>query len=426
MHSVRRYLDGPRRRRQRMATIRIEPPRRHYYIYYRDRAGKQHHPSSGIPHSPEGATPKEREERAKENKRICLALANNIESAECGNKSQAYIKALFTGALQRAMGVYSQDGSNGMTAVGYLQSWLDTQTHLNEGRMIYQGHINSFSEYLGNRGTEPLMQLDQRDTQGFKDAQLQAGLAATTINKKLEMLEAAFSAAVRRGLMLANIVSEDDYLEEDRMRRKPFTLQQIEALHERWAFLGRTDPVNGPLALEWITASKFAALQGMRLGDAISQVRGNIDFGTEENAFVTWVPEKTAHLQRIVILPLHSNLRKHLLPLEPADPQLLFSPLLAAIKRPDLSNRFKRELLATGIDPETSKLSVRSFSALTFHSFKHFYVDSLDKALVPRDRRKLLAAHSSDEAHARYEHPWTRKDAEVLRADIEKLPQFAA
>jgi integrase len=270
------------------------------------------------------------------------------------------------------------------------------------------------------------MQLDQRDTQGFKDAQLQAGLAATTINKKLEMLEAAFSAAVRRGLMLANIVSEDDYLEEDRMRRKPFTLQQIEALHERWAFLGRTDPVNGPLALEWITASKFAALQGMRLGDAISQVRGNIDFGTEENAFVTWVPEKTAHLQRIVILPLHSNLRKHLLPLEPADPQLLFSPLLAAIKRPDLSNRFKRELLATGIDPETSKLSVRSFSALTFHSFKHFYVDSLDKALVPRDRRKLLAAHSSDEAHARYEHPWTRKDAEVLRADIEKLPQFAA
>ncbi|MGD0260943.1 MAG: site-specific integrase [Verrucomicrobiota bacterium] len=409
-----------------MATIRIEPPRRHYYIYYRDRAGKQHHPSSGIPHSPEGATPKEREERAKENKRICLALANNIESAECGNKSQAYIKALFTGALQRAMGVYSQDGSNGMTAVGYLQSWLDTQTHLNEGRMIYQGHINSFSEYLGNRGTEPLMQLDQRDTQGFKDAQLQAGLAATTINKKLEMLEAAFSAAVRRGLMLANIVSEDDYLEEDRMRRKPFTLQQIEALHERWAFLGRTDPVNGPLALEWITASKFAALQGMRLGDAISQVRGNIDFGTEENAFVTWVPEKTAHLQRIVILPLHSNLRKHLLPLEPADPQLLFSPLLAAIKRPDLSNRFKRELLATGIDPETSKLSVRSFSALTFHSFKHFYVDSLDKALVPRDRRKLLAAHSSDEAHARYEHPWTRKDAEVLRADIEKLPQFAA
>jgi integrase len=409
-----------------MATIRIEPPRRHYYIYYRDRTGKQRHVNSGIPHSPEGATPKEREERAKENRRICLALANDLESAERGIKSQAYIKALFTGALQRSMGVYSEDGSNGVSIIGYLNSWLDAQTHLNEGRRIYEGYINSLGQYLGDRGAGPLLQVDTRDIQGFRDAQLEARLAPSTINKKLEMLESAFNVAVRRGLMLANIVSEDDYLEEDRMRRKPFNIQQITALHERWTFVGRTDPVNGPLALEWITASKFAALEGMRLGDAINQIRANIDFGADGNAFVTWMPEKTAHLQRIVILPLHSSLRKHLLPLEAADPQLLFTPMLAAIKRPDLCNRFKRELLATGIDPEESKLSVRSFAALTFHSFKHYYVDSLDKALVPRERRKLLAAHSSDEAHAKYEHPWTRKDAEVLRADIEKLPPLAA
>jgi len=409
-----------------MATIRIEPPRRHYYIYYRDRTGRQRHPSSGIPHSPEGATPKEAEERAQENRRICIALANDLESAERGSKSQAYIKALFTGALQRSMGVYSEDGHNGITVIGYLNSWLDTQTHLNEGRRIYEGYIHSLGQYLGSRGTDPLMQLDPRDIQGFIDAQLEARLATSTINRKLAMLESAFNAAVRRGLMLANIVSEDDYLEEDRMRRKPFNIQQIEALHERWTFVGRTDPVNGPLALEWITASEFAALQGMRLGDAISQSRGNIDFGTDDHGFVTWIPEKTAHLQRIVILPLHSSLRKHLLPLESADPKLLFTPLLAAIRRPDLCNRFKRELLATGIDPEETKLSVRSFSALTFHSFRHFYVDSLDKAMVPRDRRKLLAAHTSDEAHAKYEHPWTRKDAEVLRADIEMLPQLAA
>ena len=324
------------------------------------------------------------------------------------------------------MGVYSEDGTSGITVLGYLNSWLEAQTHLNEGRKIYQSVIKSFSQYLGNRGNDPLVQLDQRDVHGFIEAQLEAKLATSTINKKLEMLEAAFNAAVRRGLMLANIVSEEDYLEEDRMRRKPFTVQHIEALHERWAFLGKTDPVNGPIALEWITASMFAALEGMRLGDAIDQVRENIDFGTEAHAFVTWMPEKTAHLQRIVILPLHSSLHRHLLPFESADPKRLFTPTLAGIRRPDLCTQFKRELLATGIDPEETKLSVRSFSALTFHSFKHFYVDSLDKALVPRDRRKLLAAHSSDEAHAKYEHPWTRKDAEVLRADIEKLPQLAA
>jgi integrase len=407
-----------------MATIRIEPPRRHYYIYYRDRANKLRHVNSGIPHSPEGDTPKEIAERARENRRLCLALANDLETAERGNKSQAYVKALYTGALQRSMGVYSKDGTNGVSVIGFLKSWLDAQTHLNEGRRIYQSVINSFGQYLGNRGTEPLMQLDQRDIQGFKGAQIQVGLANTTLNSKLAMLEAAFNAAVRRGLMLANVVSEDDYLEENRLRRKPFTVPQIEALHERWAFLGKTDSVKGPIALEWITASKFAALEGMRLGDATNQIRGNIDFGTEGDAFVTWMPEKTAHLQRIVVLPLHSNLGRHLLPLESAEPQFLITPRLAAIKRPELCDRFKKELVATGIDPEESHTSMRTFSALTFHSFKHFYVDSLEKALVPKDRRKLLAAHSSDEAYAKYEHPWTRKDAEVLRADIEKLPQF--
>jgi len=409
-----------------MATIRIEPPRRHYYIYYRDRTGQQRHVSSGIPHSPKGADPKEAEERANENKRNCLAMANDLETAERGDKCQAHIKALFTGALQRSMGVYSKEGNKGITIIGYLNQWLETQTHLNEGRRIYEGYISSLGDYLGNRGTDPLMQADTRDIQGFRDAQLEARLAPSTINRKLAMLESAFDAAVRRGLMLANIVSEDDYLDEDRMRRKPFNLQQIGALLERWTYVGKTDPVDGPLALEWITASKFGSLKGMRLGDATSQRRANIDFGTEGNGFVIWTPEKTAHLQRIVILPLHSSLREHLLPFEPADPQLLFTPRLAALKRPDLCNRFKRELLATGIDPEETKLSVRGFSAFTFHSFRHFYVDSLEKALVPRDRRKLLAAHSSDEAHAKYEHPWTRKAAEALRADIEKLPQLAA
>jgi integrase len=410
-----------------MAAIRIEPPRRHYYIYYRDREGTQRHVSSGVPHTPGGDTPQERAERAKENRRICLALANDLEIAERGSKSQAYIKTLFTGALQRSMGVYSADGTNGLTIIGYLYAWLEAQTHLNEGRGIYLSNIRGFEQYLGRRGRDPLLQLDNGDIRGYKRSLQEAGLANSTINAKLFMLSAAFGAAVRRGLMLGNPVSDDDFLDEEgRLRRKPFTIQQIEALHERWTFVGRTDPVNGPLALEWMTSSKFAALEGMRLGDATHQIRGNIDFGSAEGGgFVTWIPEKTAHLDRIVILPLHSNLRLHLLPLEPADPQTLITPKLASIGRPDLCTLFKKELLATGIDPEETRTSQKTFSALTFHSFRHFYVDTLAKALVSRDRRKLLAAHSSDEVHSKYEHPWTRKDAEVLRADLEKLPQLS-
>src|SRR5882724_4610317 len=106
MHSVPQYLEGPKPQHQSMAIIRIEPPRHHYYIYYRDREGLLHHVSSGIPHSPMGNTPKETAERVGENRRICLALANDLETAERGNKPQTYIRALYTSALQRSMGVY--------------------------------------------------------------------------------------------------------------------------------------------------------------------------------------------------------------------------------------------------------------------------------------------------------------------------------
>jgi integrase len=404
-----------------MALVKIELPRKNYSIYYRDRNHKLQHVSSGIPHSPAGDTAQERRDRAARNWRIAVAKANDLETAENGNKSVVYIRALYDAAMSRGMGIYAQNGTNGMSTRGYLDAWLELQTHLNEGRKVYQGYIDCFCAYLGTRQTESLAQLDQRDIQGFIAAQVEASLAASTINNKLHMLETSFEAAEHRGHMLSNIVSEYDYLDENRLIRKPFTVEQLAALRERWAFIGRNESEEGAVALEWITASKFAGYQGMRLGDATNQTVANIDFGEQGKGFVTWKPEKTEHLERVVTLPLHSKLHRHLLAMKNAGVQTQFTPRLAAIRRPEQCTRFKQELIATGIDPEDYKLRKRVFSAYSFHSHKHFYVDALEKALVPQDRRKLLAAHSSDEAHSRYLHAWTRNEAEVLRQDIEKV-----
>lgn len=356
------------------------------------------------------------------NKRLAISIANDLETAERGTRSTSFIKALFDGALKRAMGIYNQDGTRGISVRGYLESWLKLQTHLNEGRKIYQTYINTFCDFLDSRQNESLIELDRRDTLDFIRSQKDAKLAHSTINNKLTMLQTAFGAAEDRGLTLFNIVSDDDFLDEHRLRRKPFTVQQLAALHERWRHIASTGSVeDAETASEWLTASKFAMYQGMRLGDSTNQLRANVDFGSDGKGFVTWMPEKTAHLKRIVILPLHSRLREHLLAMQHFEAAATFTPRLSKINRQDLCTKFKKELIATDIDPEEYTAGARKWSAISFHSHKHFYVDALDKALVPIERRKLLSAHSSDDANTRYLHPWTRKDAEVLRDDIEKI-----
>ena len=71
------------------------------------------------------------------------------------------------------------------------------------------------------------------------------------------------------------------------------------------------------------------------------------------------MPEKTKHLKRIVILPLHSGVSKQLLPMEHFANTAKLTPLLAALKRPELCSQFKKELVATGIYPENFRLKDR-------------------------------------------------------------------
>lgn len=404
-----------------MALVKIELPRKYYQIYFRSRNGTLIHRSSGIPHSPVAETPEKAKEKGKYNKLQAIALANDLEIAENGSSTIPYIKSLFAGALQRAVGIYERNGIRGVSVKRYLDSWLSLQTHLNESRKIYEGYIGSFCESLGEIGaSDPLFQLDSQNVQEFIDDQLEKGLATTTINNKLRMLESAFAAALKRNLMLCNPIDDEDFLEEKRLLRKPFTLEQLRLLHQRWEDIGKMDSKAGTLAREWIIASKFAALQGMRLGDATQQVRSNIDFG-DGLGFVVWTPEKTAHLQRVVTLPLHSVVYDQLVGMKNLPRDEKFTPNLAAIRRNELSTAFKLQMKEAGIDPEEYQLKHRVFSAYSFHSHKHFYVNTLEKALVPQDRRKLLSAHSSDSAHERYVHAWSRKEAEVLRPDIEKI-----
>lgn len=210
--------------------------------------------------------------------------------------------------------------------------------------------------------------------------------------------------------MLSNIIYDEDYLDEDRLLRKPLESKQLVILHERWTHLGNLSQSHeGSRHLQWRRASKFGAYQGMRLGDAVNQIRGNIEFGSEPGkGFVTWTPEKTEHLGRIVTMPLHSEMETELLPFKDAPPETKLTDLLAETARQDLCTEFKGELIASGIDPEDHQLKSRVYAAVSFHSHKRFYLNTMDKALVPPDILERLGLHSSN-ATRKYDNRFDRR-----------------
>lgn len=58
-----------------MASIRIEPNCRHYYVIYRDPGGNRQHVNSLIEHTPEGG-----KQNAKRNREAVASMAENIEA----------------------------------------------------------------------------------------------------------------------------------------------------------------------------------------------------------------------------------------------------------------------------------------------------------------------------------------------------------
>jgi integrase len=274
----------------------------------------------------------------------------------------------------------------------------------------YKGTINKFLECLGPKADAALGDITAQDVQKFVSWRLKGGRNATTVMVDLKTLNAPFSLAMRQGLILTNPVPAADAPRAEKESREPFAWEQVSELirHSEG---------------EWKTAIMLGALTGQRLGDCISITWDCVDF---DKHLLRFRPQKTRHQKRDLVLPLHTDLEKHLMDLPERKGQPL-CPALSKAKiggRSGLSRQFQcimKKAKIKGRSVEAGGDEGRVFNKLSFHSLRHTYVSQLANAGIAPDVRQLLSGHADEKSHTVYTHT----KLETLRTAIETLPRIA-
>jgi integrase len=196
-------------------------------------------------------------------------------------------------------------------------------------------------------------------------------------------------------------------------RKRPFTLDEIRAIHKRanpfWRFMIQT-----------------AFFTGMRLGDIVTLQRINANLSQGEIAFKS---RKTGKSQRI---PMHPDLKKVFAAFPKGNPEDYFWPDEAkryeATGASSLSQEFYELLASAGIvEPRNAQKkgsgkgrdSKRSQTIIGFHNLRHTFVSMLKIGGAQDSIAKELAGHRSDLISTHYTH----LPQDALADAINKLPE---
>ena len=391
-----------------MASISKLPRRRFWFAFYRDATGRQHCKSTKLEHSPTAASPKERTELVGKNKRLATEIALRLEEAERGNSVESHLRKVLGEISQR---VNKQRLEFAVTRK-FLNDWLGRvdRTKSTATAIRYRGTINKFLESLGPKAEATLADITPQDVQKFVTERLKGGRNATTVMVDMKTLNSPFSLALRQGLVLSNPVPAADMPRAEKESREPFTWEQVSKLVKN---------AEG----NWKTAILLGAYTGQRLGDCVSMTWDAVDF---KEHVLRFRPQKTRHLKRDLVLPLHPDLEQHLKTLrahkgEPLCPKLSKTKIGG---RSGLSRKFQEIMAKALIEKNFIKAEGdegRLFNKLSFHSLRHTYVSQMANAGIAPDVRKLLSGHSDDRSHAVYTHT----QIDTLRAAVTKLPNIS-
>jgi integrase len=392
-----------------MASIAKIGKRRFWFAMYRDAKGVQRCKSTKIQRSPEGRDPKERAQKAGENRRLAQDIANNMEQAERGNATEAHLRKVLADISERV----NNRRMEFKKACAYLTEWKDRASKAKSWRtgLRYKKVVEDFLESLGSKADASLSDITARDIQHFVDSETATGKSASSIRIAAKVLNIPFNRAMRQGLILTNPVPSAELPSPASESREAFTWEQVNKLVET--------SEGG-----WKTAIMLAAYTGARLGDVVTMRWAHLDLG---KSVLKFRPQKTARNKKDLEIPLHTALREHLLALPSVDdPAAFIMPGLAAQKIPGrsgLSRQFQAIVTKAGIEQETVTAkgeAGRSFNKLSFHSLRHSYISAMANAGIAPDVRQKLSGHADDRSHAAYTH----HEAETLRKAIDTLPRL--
>jgi len=313
----------------------------------------------------------------------------------------------------RMMVVKGLDAPEYYTVRGWMAEWIEQKEgSASESSMkTYRHAVTKFVGSLKDAADRGLEHLTDKDIRTFRDGEKKLGKSVTTCNQFVKVVRMALRVARIRGVIRRNPAEGlPPLVNTERARRLPFTLPEVKLMLKaaNW---------------EWRGAVLLGLYGGLRVKDATDLRWRDVDM---KGGVISYVPRKTRRTGKVVVLPMHSALKKWMQSQRKRLNDVVFVlPSLAERPtggRAGLSREFigvmeTAEVSRSGeqqAEGETgAKVPVRSF-----HSLRHTAASLMAKGGVVRELRMEVVGHSSEEVHAGYTH----HEVETLRGAVNSIP----
>jgi len=354
-----------------MASLRKHPKSSYWIACYRDANGRQTTRS----------TKETDRKRAQE-------LADKFEQVAKGYLSVTQAQKVIAEVYRRSTGVNMPC----LTVREYLGQWASAKAPEIAASTAekYRYCVAGFLKFLGTRADQPLLHISERDLTSFRDACAKQGTAKTA-NNKLVILTSAFRKAWKQCLIPEDIGNRVEKLElrGQQNEREGFTQEQVDEIIKN---------AEG----EWKGIAMFGAYTGQRLGDI-----ANLRWKDIDGTILCFESKKGHRNMRVPLDPMLAawlaSLRGKRQPHAPLFPEAYASYLNNQCKVAALSKQFRALLAKLGYTTKREYLSqgkgrtaLRAFSALTFHSFRHYLTSHMHRAGIAAAIVRDIIGHDSE------------------------------
>jgi integrase len=336
---------------------------------------------------------------------VCRTLERVSEKARAGELSRSAARKLFDNLLENI----GAEPLARETVTSHFTSWLSgKEIGVKPGvAKLYRKTVTRFLDHLGDKALKALSDVTPGDIAAFRDFRLKTeGVSTSTFVLDLKVLRCAFNLAKRQGLIVHSPAETVDLPPVRHIEREVFTKEEIRAL------LSVAEP-------QWRLLILNGYYLGARLSDAAALRWDHVDL---DKGLIRYTQGKTG---ATVIVPIHGELEKELLPLAGNDnPHGYLCPSLSKISVQGgngLSSQFSALMERAGIDRKAVQMAKRRFALKSYHGLRHSFASALANAGVSADVRMKLTGHKTLAIHQGYTH----LELESLRAGISALPSLA-
>jgi integrase len=337
---------------------------------------------------------------------VCDALQQAENELRSGDLTRDRLQALFNETLTRL----GEAPVKRISIAEWLDQWREAKQSLSASTQAgYEQVAREFLDYLGEDGARRRLEsIGEADIRGFIRTLRSSGRSPATINKLVrKYLSAAFTKAVRAGLIRSNPILATDPEKVVSDRRDTFSPEQVSKL------------LAAAKNEDWKGAILFGWTSGARLLDVANLRWESVDLA---HGVIAYRQRKTG---RETIIGLHPDFRDWLGKKKPQNAEFVFPTLAGrpANHRNGLSAQFLGLMKAAGVGGrvirEANGDKGRKVSSLSFHSFRHSAASSIFNQAALKEITRRVTGHAGKVVD-RYIH----SDLEAIRAAVLLIPRL--